>query len=264
MRPIHRLLPLALLLAVSACASEPKGPPPGHGGRFQGGPPPHGGPPGAGHAALFISPAGEPFRAPPGAPYPVADWFAQADANHDGRLDRTEFVADAMRFFKVLDRNQDGQIDGPEVRYYENVLAPEILRGARMGAAETPLILVKYQMGGGGMGGMGGMDGPPQGGPPGGGRGRRPPGGGPGGSGGGQSLDGAAPYNLLREPQPVAAAGLTIGGRIGPADFQRRANQRFDWLDRAKAGYLELAALPKTMVQEMAAGEGGGRRRRVS
>src|SRR6185312_9663402 len=28
---------------------------------------------------LFISPAGQPFRAKPGEPYPVAQWFAQAD-----------------------------------------------------------------------------------------------------------------------------------------------------------------------------------------
>ena len=34
--------------------------------------------------ALFVSPSGEPFRSRPGEPYPVAVWFAQADADHDG------------------------------------------------------------------------------------------------------------------------------------------------------------------------------------
>ena len=29
---------------------------------------------------VFISPAGEPFRAPAGAPYPVAAWFVRANA----------------------------------------------------------------------------------------------------------------------------------------------------------------------------------------
>jgi len=205
---------------------------------------------------LFISPAGEPFRSRPGEPYPVAAWFERADGNHDGRLARDEFVADAMRFFAVLDRNQDGQIDGQEVRRYETVIAPEILGGGRIGAVDG--FLIRAQMGGpgGGMGGPGGgMGGPPGDGPPAG--GRRPPGADPMG---GMSLDGAAPYGLLREPQPVAAAGLALSGRITSADFRRRANERFDWLDRGRKGFLELATLPKTMVQEM--GTKRGRRPR--
>jgi len=273
MRPLRTLLPLAALL-VSACSSGPQGPPPGRGGPPGGGPggahagpPPEGGPDGprGGPAMLFVSPAGEPFRAPAGAPYPVAAWFEGADRNGDHKLDRQEFLADAMRFFAVLDRNHDDLIDGPEVRVYETVIVPEILRGAQMGAAETPLILAYYQMpdmggmGGGQGGGMGGgMGGPPGGGggPPGGGRGRS--GGGPGG---GQNMSGAAPYGLLREPEPVAASGLSFGGRISSDDFRRRNTQRFDLLDADKDGYLDLATLPKTAVQTMGPG-GGGRRRR--
>ncbi|WP_296595566.1 hypothetical protein [Phenylobacterium sp.] len=245
MRLTHGLFALALL-SVGGCATEPRQTPPEPGGP----------PPGAGPPMLFISPSGEPFRGPPGAPYPVVDWFARADANHDGRLDRSEFVADAMRFFAALDRNHDEVIDGPEVRYYETVIAPEILRGPQFGAAGGLRLQAAYQGGGGGMGGMGGMGGG-MGPPPGGGRGRPPGGGAPGR---GQSLAGAAPYGLLREPQPVAAAGLSIGGRITPTDFRRRATERFDWLDRDRKGFLELATLPRTAVQDMAAG--GGRRRR--
>ena len=73
---------------------------------------------------LFISPAGEPFRAPPGAPYPVVDWFNGADANHDGALSRDEFVADSVRFFNVLDMDHNGVLDGFEVSNYENHVAP--------------------------------------------------------------------------------------------------------------------------------------------
>src|SRR5689334_16176727 len=54
---------------------------------------------------VFISPAGKPFRAVQGAPYPVVDWFKEADKNADGKLDHAEFIADAEAFFKVLDIN---------------------------------------------------------------------------------------------------------------------------------------------------------------
>ena len=54
-------------------------------------------------ANVFISPAGEPFRAPPDQPYPVADWFNRADADHDAALSRAEFKADSLAFFDRLD-----------------------------------------------------------------------------------------------------------------------------------------------------------------
>jgi hypothetical protein len=108
-------------------------------------------------------------------------------------------------------------------------------------------------MGGGGMGG-GGMGG--------GGGGRR------GGQGGGQggggsksgdsapprsdtSMAGAAPYNLLREPEPVAASDLSFTGRISLADFKTRAGQRFDLLDPDGRGYLTLDTLPHTKAQDL-------------
>ncbi|MDB5700978.1 MAG: EF-hand protein, partial [Sphingomonadales bacterium] len=64
---------------------------------------------------LFISPAGQPFRAAPGDPYPVATWFAQTDTNHDGQLTIGEMRDDATRFFAELDANHDGEIDPDEV-----------------------------------------------------------------------------------------------------------------------------------------------------
>ena len=76
---------------------------------------------------VFISPCGKPFRARIGAPYPVADWFKQADTDHDGKLERAEFVADAAAFFKYLDLNGDGVISPTEVAIYEHRIAPEVL-----------------------------------------------------------------------------------------------------------------------------------------
>jgi hypothetical protein len=221
---------------------------------------------------LFISPSGEPFRAGPGEPYPVAAWFAKADANHDGQLDKAEFVADATRFFDRLDRNGDGDIDSDELHAYEHDMVPEISAGGGPGpeaargsrgrvwqVAELQLIQGPGGMGGG-MGGMGGGGGGPGGGgghpdgPP-----SAPQGSGPDAN---YQMMGAAPYNLLSEPEPVAASDLSFNGRISLVDFKRRASQRFDLLDQDGRGYLTLASLPQTAAQRMEPGPGRGRGRR--
>ncbi|MGC1304162.1 MAG: hypothetical protein WA840_17480, partial [Caulobacteraceae bacterium] len=208
-----------------------------------------------GRAMLFISPCGEPFRARGGEPYPVVAWFHQADTNHDGQLDRAEFIADAVRFFRVLDRNRDDQIDGDELRAYEHVVVPEIAVGAGRGVSLTlpgagPVRLwpvAELELIQGGIGGLGGG---------GGGGGRHH--GNSGGSSSSQTtpgvddgLVGAAPYNLLSEPEPVAASDLSFTGRISLADFKTRAGQRFDLLDPDGRGYLTLDTLPHTKAQDL-------------
>jgi hypothetical protein len=75
---------------------------------------------------VFISPSGEPFRDGASAAAGFEAWFARVDANHAGRIDRDEFRADAMSFFKVLDTNHDGVIDGFEISAYEKTVAPEL------------------------------------------------------------------------------------------------------------------------------------------
>lgn len=52
---------------------------------------------------LFISPMGEPFRVEGRNDDPLADWFHQADRNHDDRLTLDEMEQDAERFFAQLD-----------------------------------------------------------------------------------------------------------------------------------------------------------------
>jgi len=216
------LLAALLLSSVAHAASggedEPKpgrgfGPPPREGGE-------HG--PGRPRPQLFISPAGEPFRAAAEAPYPVAAWFAGADANHDGALSRDEFVADAGRFFIVLDTDKDGVIDGFEVSAYERNIAPEILLGVSM----PP---------GGGRGGPpGGGDGPPR---------KR------GGLVGG-ALQGATPYALLAEPQPVMGADADFNRRISRDEAVKAAKSRFALLDTDKDALLRVEELPATPVQQ--------------
>lgn len=213
-------------LALAACGHAPPGGPDGPGPGL--GPPPGEGggqPPQRQRQQLFISPAGEPFRAPAQAPYPVAAWLAGADANRDGGLSRDEFVADAARFFDVLDVDHDAVIDGFEVAAYEKNIAPEILLGASLAA------------GGGG---------PRGGGPPGG--GGRGSGGGRGGPIGG-ALQGASPYSLLAEPQPVMGADADFNRRISKDEALKAAKARFALLDANKDGALRADELPRTPVQ---------------
>lgn len=86
---------------------------------------------------MFISPSGEPFR--PGAQGrdPFDAWFGRVDANHDGRIDRAEFRADAEAFFHRLDLNGDGVIDGFEIANYETNIAPELAASTEEHAVST-------------------------------------------------------------------------------------------------------------------------------
>ena len=203
------------------------------------------------HGPLFISPMGEPFR----GPNPVRLWFDRADANHDGVVTQAEFVADADRFFLVLDRAHDGEIDPDDIDYYETVLAPEIRSGGGGGA---------FPRGGGGRGSRGG------------GRGGREGGGGHRGGGGGGSEDGAggsgeatappvgsydasaqgaARFGFFAYPEPVTAADANLNRGVDIREFRAAAEQRFASLDKRGDGRLTFDQLPKLAP----AGAGGHR-----
>jgi len=194
---------------------------------------------------LFISPHGKPFRAPPNAPYPVAAWFGEADKNGDGKLGHEEFLADAEAFFKVLDRRGRGQLTPFDVQYYERVICPEVL-GARVDAnadlaPRVRLWLAQHDVPGSPNTNQSlepGIRNPtPDGRPP-------PP-----------TLDesrqGASPYSFFDEPEPVSAADLDYTGFISQANFLKLADAHFATLDADHAGFLTLAALPKTLAQRM-------------
>lgn len=174
---------------------------------------------------LFISPGGQPFRAPPGQPYPVAAWFAQADGNHDGRLTKDEFRADAEAWFKVLDVNNDGQISMPEVTRWEEQLVPEITRatiGGFGGGRGGPLSRNKVDT----------------------------------------RAQGAASYSLINEPHPIRGADADLSFSVSRAEWRAAADRRFDLLDVDKDGALTLAELPRTPAQsrEGKAGKPGAER----
>ena len=174
----------AALAAAAPVMAQPAGPPPGQ--------------------RLFLSPSGEPFRGEDG----LAAWFAGADADKNGVLTLTEFRDDAMRFFKVLDANGDGQVDGPENSIYERKIAPEITRVD-----------------------MGPMDGP---------QGKRPmvrrtdkreP------------RVGAARFSLINEAQPVRGADADLNQRVSSEEWAKAARRRFEILDTDQDGKLTLEAL---------------------
>ena len=197
-------------------------------------------------ARLFISPMGEPFRAGRGQGNPEDLWFQGADTDGDGNLTLVEFSHDAARFFAILDRNHDGEIDPDDIDYYETVLAPEIRVG---GAAGSP----RAAGGGDRSGGRGG-----------GGMGRGGGGGGHGGGrGGGEQQaasrdsdgenqprpaygkQGAARFSYLDFPEPVIAADANFNRGISPDEFAQAAARRFALLDKNGDGVLTRGELPR-------------------
>ena len=196
----------------------------------------------AGRTQTFIAPSGEPFRASGNVAYPVAQWFAGADKNADGKLDIDEFTADFMHFFEQLDVNHDGAIDGIERTRYENQVAPETLGNAvdngnvfanedvdndiaGEGAAEQDTGPVTAQ-----------RDKPLY----------------------GSNPSGAARYDLLGMPEPVAAMDTELRGRISRRVAEEAARYRFGLLDQQHLGYVTLATLPPTYVQSR---RGSGKKR---
>jgi hypothetical protein len=208
-----------------------------------------------GFTQLFISPCGEPYRGRPGEPYPVALWFKQADLNHDGVIDRTEFRADHAGFFDALDADGNGVLEGAEIAFYEHRVVPDVLGGeARFGALDGRwrggAVLIRAQQGPPDQQSspIGGAQGPPSLLPD-----RRGPDKVP--------LEGAAAYGLLAEPEPVTAADIDLDGRVSKAEFLAAADRRFKRLDRKGDGKLTLDELPKTASQAEAEYEAAHRKR---
>lgn len=170
----------------------------------------------------FISPMGEPFRQKVPRDDPLADWFHQADRNHDGYLTVDEMVEDADRFFAMLDTSHDGQIDPEEIDYYEQVIAPEVkgepfaLRGDPMptiDANDVPEDSGKYATR---VTSGGGHD---------------------------HSSEGAGRYALIDNPEPVTSADTDFNGSVSLQEFRAAARRRFNLLDQSQTGRILLSQL---------------------
>ncbi len=171
---------------------------------------------------LFISPMGEPFRQPDG----FGAWLAAADTDHDGAVSLVEFRADGQRFFKLLDTNGDGDIDGFEMQAYERERVPEIatvsiddgprsrgglFSGRRRGGDKPPASDSAPTVQAGAFKGAG--------------------------------RSGAARFSLLNIPQPVANCDEDGNGRVSVQEWDHAMARRFAMLDKAGAGRLNREAL---------------------
>lgn len=207
------------------------------------------------HRGMFISPMGEPFRSTGRDDDTLADWFRQADRNHDGQLTLEEMQLDADRFFALLDINHDGEIDPDEITRYENIIAPEIQSGPHFDMAAFG----GDEPSGGGAGGRGGGGGRHHG-------GGHHGGGNWGGRGAGEESDrGAARFGLLDLPEPVVSADADFNRGVSLSEFRQAAGQRFLALDLDHHGYLTLAGLatirpapPPTEHKQEASPDSGG------
>ena len=193
----------------------------------------------AGHLQVFIAPSGEPFRVGGDAAYPVALWFSGADKNADGKLDIDEFTNDFMRFFDQLDVNHDGAIDSIERARYENQIAPETLGTTSEWVNSFANDPDTSDVAGEGAAAPGAVaQAKPR---------------------YGSNPTGAARFDLLGLPEPVAAMDTELRGRISRRVAQDAARDRFALLDELHRGYLTLDALPPTFARH-AGGRAHGRR----
>jgi hypothetical protein len=182
------------------------------------------------HGQLFVSPMGEPFRSEPGGTAPQDLWFNAADTDHDGALSLAEFQADARRFFALLDRRHDGEIDPDDIEYYETVMLPEIrvsdFSGMQRSASSE-------------------FDGGEE-------TTRRD-------ASANRVRQGAARFSYFDYPEPVVVADRNFNRGVDPAEFAKAAEDRFAMLDKNNDGKIQHDELPK-IVAGPAPGRGGGGR----
>lgn len=158
--------------------------------------------PGPGRA--FLSPMGEPFFGRTANEDGLVVWFEQADANRDGVLTSDEMVADADRFFQLLDLKHDGEIDPDDVMHYEKVVAPELRIRPIFSSTTLPGGETDQHV---------------------------------------DDESSAGQFGLLRNPEPVTSADSNWNRGVSPDEFRRAATKRFRLLDTNHTGRLTLAQL---------------------
>jgi EF hand len=237
---IKSALALSALVLIGACATEHGRHRHGRHGDWRGEGQPGGGGPGAARRQmLFISPMGEPFRAANPGERGVDLWFAAADADGDGAISHDEFLANAAAFFTKLDANQDGSATSAESSALWAREAPEVIGAIDEGPVREGNPVSEGRRGGhGGRGRRGGGGG---GGYPGGEGGERGEGGGEGGPEGGgvgeramamrERGEGAQPFGLLGDAEPVMSCDSDFSRRVTAEEFTTCATERFAQLD---------------------------------
>jgi len=201
---LHRpLAALALVLALAACNGDEAHKP---------------------FTIAVTTPNGEPLPTPPlqgfdspGCPAILATWFDRIDTNHDGVVDRAEFMADAEDQFARMDLNHDGIITPGTLAEYRagfeghQALKPlsnriggsdegtpvQVAQSLSYGKAKAPRSLTDLQQGGG--------DDP------------------------------------RVEPDPVMSADTSLRFQVTKKDFMDQAVRRFARLDMDHSGRITKA-----------------------
>ena len=163
-------------------------------------------------AVRLYSPLGEPLSGGalgrPSCSDALSAWFERVDTNHDGLIDRDEFLADAQRQFVIMDLDKDGTITPAELAQYrapyEAEPSPESVPAAGQ-AAKT-----------------------------GGASGRKHRRGGEQGGGGSGDFDND-------QPDPVMAADVRFRNQVSRQDFMAYAAHQFAALDGDRHGRLAKA-----------------------
>ena len=186
------LLATAALIG-SAAMAEP-GPPAGH--------------PAVNRFPVYLTLMGEPIRGEPGGPAPFELWFSRADANHDGSISLTEFIADSGHLLDLLDVNKNGRIDADEIDRYEQIVAPPAVRLAG-GLRPPEFHQTRSNASSDQAGGVGGLDvdSPTNGGP------------------------GSRDTMMAGLPEPVAMADADLNRSVSKEELQRAAVRRFQATD---------------------------------
>ncbi len=174
----------------------------------------------------MTTPNGEPLPTPPlqgfdspGCPAILGTWFDRIDTNHDGVVDRAEFMADAEAQFARMDLNHDGIVTpGTLAQYragFEGHEQPGTIR--RTGGSDEGGI-VPTQVADAGPGGSNPLYGKK--------------------SRGLADLQQGGGNDPRVEPDPVMSADTTLRFQVTKKEFLDQSAHRFARLDRDHAGRL--------------------------
>jgi hypothetical protein len=183
----------------------------------------------AGHQPFTIAvttPNGEPLPTPPlqgfdspGCPAILGTWFDRIDTNHDGVIDRAEFMADAEAQFARMDLNHDGIVTPGTLAQYRAGFAGHAQPGpARKTGGSDEGIASPQQVADAGPGGPNPLYGKK--------------------AHGLTDLQQGGGNDPRVEPDPVMSADTSLRFQVTKKEFLDQAVHRFARLDMDKSGRI--------------------------
>jgi Ca2+-binding EF-hand superfamily protein len=218
---LHRpLAALALVLALAACNGDEAHQP---------------------FTIAVTTPNGEPLPTPPlqgfdspGCPPILTTWFDRIDTNHDGVIDRAEFMADAEAQFARMDLNHDGIITPGVLQEYRAAFAghaqpkPAARTGGSDEGSDDSIVQLAQSYGSPGPSSSSSSSSSPGGSNPLYGKKAR----------GLADLQQGGGYDARIEPDPVMSADTSLRFQVTKKDFMDQAARRFAALDIDRSGRI--------------------------